>query len=60
MSIFLQLAGSNSTEKVSDVAAARRFYKRPTVEELLQEMKLSTSFIVARDPMERLGVATKF
>jgi hypothetical protein len=57
MSIFLQLAGKNSSKTPSDVAAVRRFYARPTVEQLLEEMKNknSTSFIIARNPIERLG-----
>ena len=45
-------------KKSVEFALARRHYSRPTVDELLREMENenSTSFIVARNPMERLGI----
>ncbi len=38
---------------------ARIYYPRPSVEELLKEMKHGMSFIVGRNPMERLGIDTQ-
>ncbi len=33
----------------------RIYYPRPSVDELLEQMKISTTFIVGRNPFERLG-----
>jgi hypothetical protein len=49
------LLGVKKDFYISAVEFARKFYPRPTVEELLEEMKNSTSFIVGRNPIERLG-----
>jgi hypothetical protein len=54
-SIFLQLSGLQSSSLIPDVKLARNAYKRPSVSELIKEMRNSTSFIVARNPIERLG-----
>ncbi len=36
------------------VTLARNFYPRPTTDELLESMKTSISFVVGRNPFERL------
>ena len=40
--------------QLTPVARARNHYPRPSVEELLKAMNTSISFIVGRDPFERL------
>ena len=55
ISVFVQLLGIKNYLKVSDLEFSRKYYSRHTVEELLKEMKYSTSFIVGRNPIERLG-----
>jgi hypothetical protein len=60
MYIFNRLAGhSDKTltkkyRRTPPVTLARSFYQRPTTEELLESMKKSISFIVGRNPFERL------
>jgi hypothetical protein len=45
-------------DQTSDIELARTKYKRPSVEQLLEAMlhENATSFLVARNPMERLGI----
>ena len=60
MYIFNRLAGHTDTtltkkyRRTPPVTLARTFYGRPTTEELLEAMKTSISFIVGRNPFERL------
>ena len=54
-SIFIQLAGLNPNKTSMEFQLARSYYSRPSVEELFRHMKMSTSFVVARNPIERLG-----
>jgi hypothetical protein len=59
-SIFLQLY--NIDENIFsnyEFPVARIYYPRPTVDELLEAMKNSTTFFVGRNPMERLGIDFK-
>ena len=44
----------NPKKKIEEVSLARQYYPRPTVPQLWQAMQSSISFIVARDPLERL------
>ena len=55
-SIFIQLAGLEPVADLTELTLARLNYPRPSAEELIREMEISTSFIVARNPFERLGV----
>ena len=59
LSIFIQLAGLEPNPSQTVVEIARAKYKRPTIDQLLKAMKNSTNFLVARNPMERLGIFHK-
>ena len=60
MYIFNRLAGHSEKSltkkyrRTPPVTLARTFYQRPTTDELLESMKNSISFVVGRNPFERL------
>jgi hypothetical protein len=54
LNIFNQLRRPAGPSKIPPVALARRSYIRPSVEQLLSAMNKSVTFIVGRNPLERL------
>lgn len=54
LNTFIELKHLSSPEALAPVELARRWYKRPSVEEVQEAMKTHISFIVGRNPLERL------
>jgi hypothetical protein len=54
LNIFNKLRNYPARVQLTPVARARNFYPRPSLENLLRAMETSLSFIVARNPFERL------